>query len=167
MEPTTTPTLHPSTHFIKGQGLNFQNFHWRSGSDFSHKNGGVGKIGGRWFCFLKKKKLGRGGSSLFCSYLGHLSPYTLFHIKNINFKILNTKNNIITYAHSFCTFNNLPPAKIGIQGTNLYIFLWYPKSKFKKKIFFEILNLKISVCLKKWRLNLKQNIKPCFRNTHF
>ena len=42
-----------------------------------------------------------------------------------------------------------------------------PKIQIKKKVFFEILNLKKSVCLKKLRLNLKQKIKLYFRNTHF
>ena len=56
---------------------------------------------------------------------------------------------------------------MGIQGTNLYIFLWQLKPEFKKNNFFEILNPKKSVCLKKWRLNLKQKIKPYFRNTQF
>ena len=54
---------------------------------------------------------------------------------------------------------------MGIQGNNLYIFLWYLKSELKKKI--EILNLKNSVCLEKLRLNLKQKAKPYFCNTHF
>ena len=38
---------------------------------------------------------------------------------------------------------------MGIQGPNLYIFLWHPKSEFEKKIFFEILNPEKFVCLKK------------------
>ena len=56
---------------------------------------------------------------------------------------------------------------MGIQRPNLYIFLWHPKSEFKEKMFFEILNPEKSVSLKKWRLNLKQKIKPYFYNTHF
>ena len=51
------------------------------------------------------------------------------------------------------------PQKIGKQGPNLNIFLWHLKSELKKKNF-KISNLKKSVCLQKWRLNLKQKIKP-------
>ena len=44
---------------------------------------------------------------------------------------------------------------MGIQGTNLCIFLWHLKSEFLKTIFRKILNPKKPVYLKKWRLNLK------------
>ena len=57
-----------------------------------------------------------------------------FKPKNTFFTSTNAIFNIIAYTHSFCTFNT-PPPKIGIQGTNLYIFLWYLKSKLKKKFF--------------------------------
>ena len=88
------------------------------------------------------------------------------HIKKQVSKSTNSKNNIITYIHSFLHFNQTPtPLKIGIQGTNLYIFLWLPKSEFLKKI----KNLKFWKIRmpKKWRLNLKQNIKTYFCYTHF
>ena len=38
--------------------------------------------------------------------------------------------------------------KIGIKGTNLYFFYDTQNLNFFKKFFFEILNLKKSVCLK-------------------
>ena len=64
----------------------------------------------------------------------------LLHVKKKGLKSTNTKNKIIAHTYSFCTFNKKKTApKIGTQGTNPYIFLWYPKSKFKKKFFFEIL----------------------------
>ena len=112
-------------------------------------------------------------TKLFQQYVLQLSSaitrlYPFSH-QNTFFTSTNAIFNIITYTHPFCTCNQTPqpPLKVGIQGNNLYIFLWYPKSKFKKIFFFKILDLKKSVCLKKWRLNLKQKIKPYFCNTHF
>ena len=46
-------------------------------------------------------------------------------------------------------------------------FSMIPKIQIKEKMFFEILNLKISVCLKTLRQNLEQKIKLYFRKTHF
>ena len=90
-----------------------------------------------------------------------------FTSKHTFFTCINAIFNILIYTHSFCTFNQRNPLKMGIQGNKLYIFVWYLKSEFFKKSFFGILNLKKSVCLKKWPLNLKQKIKPYFCNTHF
>ena len=78
--------------------------------------------------------------------------YPFFKSKQI-LKSTNTILNIFKYTHPFCTFNHPPlptlPPRMGIQGPNLYIFVWHPKSKFWNKKFFKISNLKISVCLKK------------------
>ena len=90
-----------------------------------------------------------------------------FKPKKTFFTTTNAIFNIIIYTHPFCTFNQKKPLKMGIQGPNLYIFLWCLKSEFLKKIFFKILNLRKSVRLKKWLLNLKQKIKPHSCNTHF
>ena len=55
---------------------------------------------------------------------GTLTAYTLFSHQNINFKKYQCDFNIITYTHSFRTFNNKKkPLKMGIQGNNLHIFL--------------------------------------------
>ena len=75
-------------------------------------------------------------TKLFQQYVLQLSSaitrlYPFSH-QNTFFTSTNAIFNIITYTHSFCTCNQTPqpPLKAGIQGNNLYIFLWYPKSKF-------------------------------------
>ena len=55
-------------------------------------------------------------SAIFCLY-----PF--YKQKRQILKRINTKNNIFTYRHPFCTFNNPPLLKMGTQGPNLYIFL--------------------------------------------
>ena len=87
--------------------------------------------------------------------------------KHIFFASNNVIFNTNTHTHSFTLFNKKNPLKIGIQGNNLHIFLWHLKIWIlRKKLFrnFKILKLGMP---KKWRLNLKQKIKPYFRNTHF
>ena len=122
------------------------------------------------------KKINKNGiymwiiSSMFLGYPGHLSAYTLFETWKKHFSQVSMR--FLTYSHIDILFRifiqpppPLPPpttSKLGIQGPNLYIFLWYSKSKFLKNIFFEILNLKKSVCLKEWRLSLKQKNKTLF-----
>ena len=89
-----------------------------------------------------------------------------FKPKNTFFTSTNAIFNIIAYTHSFCTFNTPPPQNRYTRNQPIH-FSMIPKIQIKKKVFFEILNLKKSVCLKKLRLNLKQKIKLYFRNTHF
>ena len=74
-------------------------------------------------------------------------------------------NIIYTYTHPFCTFNKKTPKNEYTRNQPIH-FSMKPKIQIKKKFFFEILNLKKSVCLKIWRLNLKQKIKPHSCNTH-
>ena len=50
-----------------------------------------------------------------------LIPFS--QIKTKILKSINTKNNIFTYTHLFCTFNPKKTLKIIIQGANVYIFL--------------------------------------------
>ena len=93
----------------------------------------------------------------------------LYPFSNLKTHFLKVPMRLLTKSHIHILFTllikKLPYNRY--TRTNLYIFLWYPKSKLKKKKFsFEILNLKKSVCLNKWRLNLKQRIKSCFCNTH-
>ena len=93
--------------------------------------------------------------------------YPLFTTKHKFFTSKNAIFNINTHTHFFTLFNQKTPIKVGIQGENLHIFLWQLKIWILRKIFFR--NLKISKVSmpKKWRLNLKQKIKPYFHNTHF
>ena len=82
----------------------------------------------------------------FCATQRDNSLIPFFKPKNIFLTSTNTIFNIITYTHSFRTFNQKRPLKMGIQENNLHIFLWYLKIWiFFKKYFRNLEILKFGV----------------------
>ena len=69
--------------------------------------------------------------------------------KKTFFTSINTKNSITIYAHPYCTLNKKTPLKLVYKEPTYTFFYNTQKSKFFKKILFEILNVKNSACLRK------------------
>ena len=86
-------------------------------------------------------KLGQPLAVCFGATWRNNSLIPFFEPKKTFFTSINTKNSIIIYIHPFFTFNN-PPLKSVYKEPTYTFFYNTQKSKFLKKILFEILNLK-------------------------